>query len=271
MTAIEGRLAPTVAQAGTPPPSPPKLVIPDRRPDPARLELVIPPSLAAELGDSAELQHHRDTFARWQANTKRAADLRRRHAEALEHDRRAESDFAIGKSRNLQEPTAPPIELELTGATRAVEVLERELAQSGQRLFAAAIPSAPAAERALERRLDDDDDRVAGLLAQAAAVLAERALAATEAGWLHAAQWEPQVAPYLPRAGGGGRLAAELADLQGLFEHERDEAKRRRHERAVDLEMHFTGPRQPRPVSSRPLEELRAEAEARVLAREASA
>jgi hypothetical protein len=60
-----------------------------------------------------------------------------RNAQALVHDQEAEQNFAIGKRRKLPEPTAPELEVELTGAQRAVEVLERELVQSGRRLFPA--------------------------------------------------------------------------------------------------------------------------------------
>jgi hypothetical protein len=271
MTVTAGTLAPTVAEVGTPPPAPPRLVISDRRPDPTRLEHIIPPTLADELGDAAELAAHRDTYARWQANTKRAEDLQHRHAEALEHDREAEQDFAIGKTKRLPESTAPPIELELTGARRAVDVLERELVQSAARLFASALDSVPAAQAALERRLDEDDDRVAGLLEQARAVLAERALAAAEGGWLYRAQWETSLAPYLPRAGVGGRAAAELAELAKMLEHDRAEARRKRFDAKVEEEMLFVAPRVPRTPSSRPREELRAEAAERVQAREARA
>jgi hypothetical protein len=37
----------------------------------------------------------------------RVAELRRRHAQALKHDREAEQNYAIGKSRKLPEPTSP--------------------------------------------------------------------------------------------------------------------------------------------------------------------
>ena len=59
-----------------------------------------------------------------------------------------------GAKRVLAEPTAPALEVELTGAMRAVEVLERELVQSGRRLFAASLEHVEAARAALERRLD---------------------------------------------------------------------------------------------------------------------
>jgi hypothetical protein len=271
MTVTAGTLAPTVAEVGPPPPSPPRLVISDRRPDPTRLEHIIPPTLADELGDSAELAAHRDTYTRWQANVKRAADLQHRHAEALEHDREAEQAYAAGAAAKLPAATAPAIELELTGAMRAVGVLERELVASAARLFAASLDSVPAAQAALEARLDEDDDRVAGLLEQAAAVLAERALAAAEGGWLYRAQWETSLAPYLPRAGTGGHAAAELAELAKMLEHQRAEARRKRFDAKVEEEMLFVAPRVPRPVSSRPREELRAEAAERVRAREAGA
>lgn len=109
---LPGTLAETVADAGPQPPAPPKLVASDRRPDPRRWELVIPPSLAAELGDAGELKAHGDTFKRWQAAGKRVDDLRRQHARAEAADADAEQAFAIGKSRKLPEPTAPPLELE---------------------------------------------------------------------------------------------------------------------------------------------------------------
>ena len=144
--------APTGGEVGPQSPVPPKLVASDRRGvDARRWEFVIPPSLAAELGDSTELEHHRDTFKRWEAAAARVGDLRRRHAEALEHDRAAELEFAAGAKRKLAEPTAPPLELELVGAQRAVEVLERELVAAGSRLFAASLEHVPVAARALER------------------------------------------------------------------------------------------------------------------------
>jgi amphi-Trp domain-containing protein len=79
---LEGNLAPTVAEAGSPPPSPPKLVVGDRRLDATRLELVVPPTLAAELGDAEELRAHRSTFKRWQA----ADQLSRRNDVEFERD-----------------------------------------------------------------------------------------------------------------------------------------------------------------------------------------
>jgi hypothetical protein len=260
-------LAPTVADVEAPPPAPPKLVAPDRRGiDPRRWELVIPPSLAAELGDAPVLTAHRDVYARWEAATKRVGDLRRRHAEALEHDRATEAEFASGAKRKLAEPTAPPLELELTGATRAVDVLERELVAAGKRLFAASLEHVPAAQAALEARLDERDERVEELLGQAIALLDERALSAAEGGWLHRAQWETSVAPYLPRAS-TTRIGAELRELVQMLEFERAEARRKRFEAKVEEEMLFEAPRVPRPPSTRPMEERRAEAEARVRAR----
>jgi hypothetical protein len=56
-----------------------------------------------------------------------------------------------------------------------------------------------------------------------------------------------------------------------MLEHERAEARRKSFEAKVDEEMLFEAPRVPRPASSRPREERRAEAEARVRAREAAA
>jgi hypothetical protein len=72
---------------------------------------VIPPSLAAELGEADELKAQRETFKRWEAATKRVGELRQERARAVAADREAEQAFAIGKSRKLPEPTAPPIEL----------------------------------------------------------------------------------------------------------------------------------------------------------------
>ena len=68
--------APTGGEVGPQSPVPPKLVASDRRGvDARRWEFVIPPSLAAELGDSTELEHHRDTFKRWEAAAARVGDL----------------------------------------------------------------------------------------------------------------------------------------------------------------------------------------------------
>ena len=110
----------------------------------------------------------------------RVDDLRRQHARAEAADRKAERAYAAGAKRTLAEPTAPALEVELTGAQRAVEVLERELVQSGRRLFAASLEHVDAARAALERRLDADDDRVEELIGQALALLDERALAFAE-------------------------------------------------------------------------------------------
>ena len=193
-------LAPTVADAGPQPPAPPKLVASDRRPDPSRWEHVIPPALAAELGDAAELKRTATSIERWQAATKRVGDLRRRHAEALEHDREAEQEFAAGATRKLPEPTAPPLELELAGAQRAVEVLERELVASGRRLFAASLEHVPAARAALERAARRATTTASpSLLGRRSRARRARARGA-EAGWLHAGAMGNRVAPFLPRA-----------------------------------------------------------------------
>ena len=74
-----------------------------------------------------------------------------RYAEVLEHDRAAEVEFAAGAERKLAEPTAPPLELQLVGAQRAVEALERELVAAGSRLFAASLEHVPVAARAIGR------------------------------------------------------------------------------------------------------------------------
>ena len=261
---IAGTVAPTVADAGPPPPAPPKLVVSDRRPDPRRLEHVIPPALAAELGDAAELEHHRDTYRRWEQATSRVGDLRRQHAQALEHDRAAEHEFAAGAKRKLAEPTAPALELELTGAVRAVEVLERELVQSGKRLFAASLEHVDTAQAALAQRLDADDDRVEELLGQALALLDERALALAETGWLSQATWESRIAPFTPRPAGGNRISAEVRELLKLIEHERAESRRKRFDAAVEFEMNFNADRSPKRPDGRPVGERRAEAEQRV-------
>jgi hypothetical protein len=52
---LKGVVVLTTAEAGQPPPAPPKLVIGDRRFDPARLEHVVGPTLAAERPEQPDL------------------------------------------------------------------------------------------------------------------------------------------------------------------------------------------------------------------------
>ncbi len=79
----------------------------------------------------------------------------------------AEQAFAIGKTKKMPEPTAPQLELELAGAMRAIEVLEREIVASGRRLFAAALEHVPGGVGgARARGSTSDDDRVAEHIAR---------------------------------------------------------------------------------------------------------
>ena len=154
---------------------------------------------------------------------------------------------------------------------RAVEVLERELVQSGKRLFAASLEHVPAAERELERRLDDATTASPGCSSRRSPCSPSARSRAPRRGWLYRAQWETAVPPFMPRAGGGGRVAVEFARAREVLEYERAEARRKRFEAQVEEEMLFEAPRVPRPLSTRPREERRAEAEQRVREREAAA
>jgi len=267
---IPGTVAETVAERPPGPPPRPKLIVGDRRLDPTRLEHVIPPTVASEVGDAEELRAHRQTFKRWQAAAERLRKLRQQHAQAQEADQQAERDYAQARSRKLAEPTAPPLADELVGVQREVDVLESELIATARRLFAGSLEHVEAAQRRIEQQLDADDRRVEELLSRALDLLDERAHLAAEHAWLWRAAWEPALQPYLARPASRSRTAVELREVLRVLQYERAEAHRRRHEQAIEIEMLFEGPRMPRRPDGRPLDERRREAEQRVLASEAT-
>jgi hypothetical protein len=152
-------------------------------------------------------------------------DLEAAHRQAVEKDRQAEADFAQGKGRKLPPPVAPDAEAAVEQARRELELLERELPASADRLFAAAHPNLEDALRQLERLLDADDDAVEAAISEALRRLDERAQLAREGHWIGLAMWESAISPYDAHASGGeqpgGRRTsrkqlAEVADAAGL-------------------------------------------------------
>lgn len=262
---LPGNLAPTVAESPPGPPPRPRLRRPERRPDPSRWATVIPPALAEQVADGEALRAHRELVARVEAATVKLRELETAHAQAVEKDRAAEQAFAE-KGRKLPAPLGPDAEQALGQARRELELVERELPASADRLFADAYPHLEDALRELERQLDADDERVEAAVMEALRALDERATLAREAQWIGQALWESSLVPFdaRTRAVASTPVAAELrATLAGL-KHEREDARRKRLERMIELEMLFNPDRSPKASDGRPVSVRRAEAEARV-------
>ena len=130
-----------------PPPPPPKLVASDRRPDPRALGARDP---AVARGRARRRRRARratvTTFERWEAGDEtRSATCAGGTPQAVEHDREAEQSTRPARPASCPSRRRRRSRLELTGAMRAVEVLERELVATGKRLFAASLEYVPAA------------------------------------------------------------------------------------------------------------------------------
>jgi hypothetical protein len=153
---LPGELAPTTADQPPGPPPRPRLRRNERQPDPGRWRDVIPPLLAEHVADSDALERHRALVGRAETASAKLRELVAAHAQAVEKDRHAEQAFAE-KGRKLPPPTAPAGEAAVEQARRELELLEQQLPASADALFAEAHPFLEAAERELERLLDDDD------------------------------------------------------------------------------------------------------------------
>jgi hypothetical protein len=254
------------------PPAPPrpKLRRAERRPDPGRWASVVPPALAELVAGTEAADRHRDLVARVEAAAIKLAELKAAETAAAAKDRQAEGSFAEGRRRTLAPAAVPEAQAAVEQAQRELEVLERQLPASADALFAEAYPQLEQAKRQLERRLDEEDSRVEEHVAEALAALDERAELGRQLGWIERGLWETSLAPYdgRRRPAASTPAAASLREIAAQLRYQRDEAARRRHERAVEVEMLFNPDRSPKRPDGRPLATRRREAEQAVLARE---
>jgi hypothetical protein len=266
---LPGPLAPTVAEARAGPPPRPKLRRSERIPDPGRWRDVIPPVLAELIADSEQFAAHRMLVERVEQAASKVAELRAAHARAVEADAQAEQAFAA-KGRKLPPPSEPAAAEALAAAERECELLSRSLPRSADRVLAEAHPHLDEAAAQLERLADVGDEEVVAHLTAALSVLDRRAEVGRQAAWIEQALWEPVVSPFGARAGAvsSSPVAADLRRTLGELAHAREEARRLRHERRVEVAMHFHEDRSPRAHDGRSLQERRAEAEQLVTQRE---
>jgi hypothetical protein len=266
-----GDVAATVADTPPGPPPRPQLRANERRPDPRRWAIVVPPALAEQVAGSDALEAHRTLVERVEQATVKLRELEAAHAAAVEQDRQAEQAFAT-KGRKLPPPAGPAAEAELAQCRRELDLLEQQLPASANALFDAAYPHLEAALRDLERQLDEEDERAEQAIGEALRVLDERAQLGREAQWIGLALWESSIAPFdvSMRAVSNSPVVAELRALIDRLRHERQEAARRRFERQVEREVLFNADRSPKRQDGRPLHERRLEAEQRVREREAA-
>jgi hypothetical protein len=265
---LPGITAPTVAERGPGPPPRPKLRRHERHPDPGRWRDVIPPALAEQVAGSDALKAHRELVARVEAAAAKLAEREAAHRLAVDKDRRAEQAFAQ-QGRKLPSPTAPDAEAAVEAAKRELELVERALPASADRLLDAAYPHLDAALSELERHLDQDDSAVEAAIMEALRLLDERADDTREAHWIGLAMWESSVAPFdgRTRRVAATPVAAELRSAIARLRDERQQAARRRFEREVEREVLFNPDRSPRRQDGRPAAVRRQEAEQRVRAR----
>jgi hypothetical protein len=266
-----GELAPTTADRPPGPPPRPKLSRSERIPDPRRWRDVIPPLLAEQVADSEQLAAHRKLVERTEAASTKVEELRGAHKQAVDKDRQAERSFAESGGK-LGAPTAPAAAEAVEQAERELELLERELPASADQVFAAAYPFLEQAAARLEGLLDEDDAAVEAAIGEALRRLDERAEVGRQAAWVGMALWEPTIAPFDANARkvASNRTAAELRRTQAELVHEREETRRKRFERRVDLEMGFNPDRSPKRLDGRSAQQRRAEAEQIVRQREAA-
>jgi hypothetical protein len=267
---LPGPLAPTVAEAGAGPPPRPKLRRSERIPDPGRWRDVIPPVLAELIADSEQFAAHRMLVERVEQAASKVAELRAAHARAVEADAQAEAAFAEGRRGKLPPASEPAAAEAVERAERELQLVERQLPASADRVLAEAHPQLDEAAAQLERAADEGDEQVEAHLAAALAVLDERAEVSRQARWVEQACWEAMLSPYdgQARPVASDKVAAELRRTLGELTHVREEAARRRHERRVEVAMHFHEDRSPRAHDGRSLQERRAEAEQLVTQRE---
>ena len=175
----------------------------------------------------------------------------------------AEPAFASKGGRKLPRPTAPAAAEAVEQAERELDLLERQLPKSADALFAEAYPHLEAAAARLERQAHDDDERVEAAILAALAALDERAELDRQARWTEQALWESSIVPFdsRARAAANSPIATELRRTLSELAHEREQRRRRRHERRVQVAMHFHEDRSPRSSDGRSLAARRAEAE----------
>jgi hypothetical protein len=244
---------------------------PVRRADAGVWRDVVPPVFTEKISDSDALKAHRALYKRVEAAAAKVTKLEAAHARALQEDKAAEATFAT-KGGKLPPPVGPDAQLAVEQARRELQLLERELPASADRVFEAAHPHAEDALRQIEGLLDQDADAIEATVGEALRLLDERAQLGREQNWLSQALWESILSPFdaRTRAVSNSRTAVELRQALSTLKHERQETARRRHEAAVERVMLFHEDRSPKPAGGRSLSERRMDAERIVREREAA-
>jgi hypothetical protein len=269
---LPGPLAPTVAEAGAGPPPRPKLRRSERIPDPGRWRDVIPPVLAELIADSEQFAAHRKLVERVEQATSKLAELRAEHEQAVAKDAEAERQFAAGRRAKLSTPSAPAAAEAIELAERELQLVERELPRSADRVLAKAHPFLEQAAARLERIVDEGDEQVEAAIGTALALLDERAEVSRQGRWIDLCMWESAVSPYSAdtRATANTPVAAALRQQLAGLREEREQRAEARFQRKVERTMLFHDDRSPRAPDGRPLAERRREAEQAVRAAEAA-